>query len=619
MNATCFKLLLLEDNPADADLLQEILAETTSIHYQITWVELLSEAIGKLQQDDFDVVLSDLSLPDAYGLDTVIQIHALVPDMPIVVLTGLEDETQGLEAIRQGAQEYLIKGQIDYNLLMRTIRYAIERASTQKVMRQQSAAMAACTEGIAILNQSQEYTYLNQAHIQIYGYNDPAELIGQTWRIFYDEAEQARLEQTVLSAVQQQGHGIGEAIGRRRDGSYFEQELSMTALAEGGYVCTVRDISDRKQAEEELRRSEAHFRQIFEAAPIGMCLADVQTRQILEVNSGWCDIVGYTAEESTTLNFDTISYPDDLVQDIDYLQQAAQGELTSYRMEKRYIRKDTALIWTNLAVTVLHDRNGKPRFSLGMVEDITTRKQAEAEIWKALEKERELNQLKSNFVSMVSHEFRTPMTTIRTASELLQCYSQQLSDEKKTKYFGQIQSSIQHMLHLLDEVLILGRTEAGGLQFNPAPLDLATFCHELVEVSHLSANSEHTISLTCQGSCQAAVMDEILLRHIFTNLLSNAVKYSPQGGTIQFSLNCQDDLVTFQVQDAGIGIPEKDQQRLFETFHRASNVGRIQGTGLGLAIVKSCVELHRGKIQVQSRMGVGTTFTVLLPLRSLAT
>jgi signal transduction histidine kinase len=239
---------------------------------------------------------------------------------------------------------------------------------------------------------------------------------------------------------------------------------------------------------------------------------------------------------------------------------------------------------------------------------------AEEEIRKALEKEKELNELKSRFVSMTSHEFRNPLSTILFAAELLQHHSYKLTDEKKQKYLCRIQSAVKQMNHLLNEVLEIGKAEAGKLEFNPIPIDLSTYCQYIVEEIQLTAGSNYLLVFNNIGTCSQACMDEQLLRSILINLLSNAVKYSPDGGKIHLELVCQPESVTFRIQDEGIGISAVDQAKLFNTFHRGNNVGKIAGTGLGLAIVKNCVELHGGTIVVESEVGAGTTFLVTLPL-----
>ncbi|MBW4689004.1 MAG: hybrid sensor histidine kinase/response regulator [Komarekiella atlantica HA4396-MV6] len=258
------------------------------------------------------------------------------------------------------------------------------------------------------------------------------------------------------------------------------------------------------------------------------------------------------------------------------------------------------------------------RYAIERSEIINQLRESEERTRQALAKEQELNELKSNFVAMVSHEFRTPMTTIQTSIDILEYNSDKLTDERKTKYFDRIQNAINQMLQLLDEVLFLSKTEAAKLEYKPAPLNLENFCSELTDIFQLSAGNQYNIIFSSQGEHTQTQMDEDLLNCIFTNLLSNAIKYSPQNSTIRFDLICKDGLATFQVKDQGMGIPLKDQARLFQTFYRASNVGVIQGTGLGLSIVKKCVDLHGGHIQLESEQDIGTTVIVTLPLRSFA-
>jgi signal transduction histidine kinase len=170
------------------------------------------------------------------------------------------------------------------------------------------------------------------------------------------------------------------------------------------------------------------------------------------------------------------------------------------------------------------------------------------------------------------------------------------------------------MKQLLDDVLTIGRADAGKLKFEPSPIDVIAFCGDIVESIQISARPKPTINFLVQGDCTNAQMDEKLLGHIITKLLSNAIKYSPQGGTVQFDLSCNSSSAVFRIQDTGIGIPKQDLENLFDSFIRASNVGTIPGTGLGLAIVKRCVDLHGGAISVETELEVGSTFTVVLPL-----
>jgi len=249
--------------------------------------------------------------------------------------------------------------------------------------------------------------------------------------------------------------------------------------------------------------------------------------------------------------------------------------------------------------------------------DISERRQTEV-LQKALEKEQEVNHLKSLFISTVSHEFRNPLTVIQTAVELIDIQGNNLTEAKRKTYVKRIQSAVQSMKHLMEDVLFMGQAEAEKLVCSPIHLNLAIFCQELVEEIYAVGNL-HPIVFTCHSNYTDAWMDERLLHYMFVNLLSNAVKYSPEGGTIQFDLRCDlaEGVAIFTIQDQGIGIPEADQNQLFESFYRASNVRYIRGSGLGLVIVKRCVDIHGGQIAFTSQVGVGTTFTIKLPLRNL--
>ncbi|MBF2006118.1 ATP-binding protein [Chlorogloeopsis fritschii PCC 9212] len=253
------------------------------------------------------------------------------------------------------------------------------------------------------------------------------------------------------------------------------------------------------------------------------------------------------------------------------------------------------------------------RYAIERAEILKQLRESEQRTREALLKEQELNKLKSDFVAMISHEFRTPMSTICTSLDLLQA-SDKLTQEWREQFFRRIESALKQMLTLLDEVLFLSKNEVSQFQLQLVHLNLMTFCCQILESIKFRESKNYNIEFTSSGERFEAEMDEELLDSILTNLISNAIKYSPSGSTIHFHLNCQDNQAIFQIKDKGIGIPKKDQIHLFETFFRGSNVGKIPGTGLGLAIVKRCVDLHRGYIQVESEEGIGTTVTVTLPL-----
>jgi signal transduction histidine kinase len=279
-------------------------------------------------------------------------------------------------------------------------------------------------------------------------------------------------------------------------------------------------------------------------------------------------------------------------------------------------RKDGSLFWAEIFGKAVDDLD-LAKGSIWTYLDITHRKQAEEEIRAALEQQKELYQLKSRFVSMTSHEFRTPLATIMSSAELLKYYCDRMPAEERAEVIESIEKAVKRMTRMLEDILTIGQVDADKIEFRPELKPLRKFCESLVsEIRLLQEDTDRTkcsIDLQMAGDSGEALIDENLLHHIFSNLLSNAVKYSPAGGSVFFGVVCRTHEIEFTVADQGIGLPGEDVAHLFETFYRASNVGNIAGTGLGLAIVKRSVELHGGTIKVDSILGTGTRFVVTLP------
>jgi signal transduction histidine kinase len=251
---------------------------------------------------------------------------------------------------------------------------------------------------------------------------------------------------------------------------------------------------------------------------------------------------------------------------------------------------------------------------------------------RSLEQERKLSQMKSDFISVVSHEFRTPLTTIQSASELLEYY--EWTKEEQVEQLHQIQSEVKHMTDLMEDVLFLSRANANKAKLNITKFDLADFCKRLLVQMKKTFAENYTLNsflhilpneigiqnfhIENELPIVSVNMDEKLLRQIITNLITNAIKYSHQNTTIEFKVTVDFRVsspnVSFVISDRGIGIPEEDLEHLFSAFHRGKNVGILPGTGLGLSIVKNCIDIHNGTIAVNSKLNVGTEFTVTLPI-----
>jgi len=253
---------------------------------------------------------------------------------------------------------------------------------------------------------------------------------------------------------------------------------------------------------------------------------------------------------------------------------------------------------------------------LSMALDITQRKRAEEELLNTLEREKELSALKSNFVSMVSHEFRTPLGIIQSSAELLRDFHPRMQADERDEQLDSITRNTRRMARMMEDILVLSRLEAGKLEFQPAPLDFKSYCARVVDEVSSATSERCKIELSLKSIPPEAYADERLLGHILPNLLSNAVKYSEPHATVSLAVERDGTDVVCIVSDKGIGISEEDQQQLFKAFHRGGNVGTRPGTGLGLLLVKSCAELHGGKVRVKSRIGRGTTVTVTLPIFS---
>jgi signal transduction histidine kinase len=268
-----------------------------------------------------------------------------------------------------------------------------------------------------------------------------------------------------------------------------------------------------------------------------------------------------------------------------------------------------ALVWIWLLRRQVSQRTGQLQIEIG------ERKRAQTELHHALTAEKELNEFRSRFVSMVSHEFRTPLGVILSAAENLDSYFDRLSPKQRQTQLKHVIQATRQMGKMMENVLFIGRAEAGKVEFKPSALDVAEFCTGLVQ--QILASTENKCPIHFQAAAlPKGYADENLLRHILNNLLTNAVKYSKETAPVQLTLERSNGEAVFRVQDQGIGIPPADQRQLFQPFHRGANVGEVPGTGLGLVIVKRSVDLHGGHITCQSAEGQGTTFVVNLPLFS---
>ena len=472
------------------------------------------------------------------------------------------------------------------------------------------------TEAEPITEPGPRILYANKAFTRMTGYN-LEEVLGKTPRILQGlKTERAELNK-VRTALSRWEPATVELINYRKDGSEFWVEISIVPVAnkDGWYthwISVHRDITERKRAEQVLRQSEERFRSLIENALDIITILDADGTVRYESPSVE-KVLGYPSTDFVGKNLFDYIHPDDVADTLHTFANTIQNRDTALSIEFRCRHRDGSWRILEAISQKFIDYAEITRIVVNS-RDITERKRMD-EIRLALEREKELSALKIRFFSMASHEFRTPLSTILAAAQILESCGVPLDEaEKRARNLHRIQSSVKNMIQLLDDILTINRAETGKLEFNPKWLDLEKFCRQLVEEIQLSAGDGHTIKFVCQGQCNDAYLDEKLLRSIVTNLLSNSIKYSPQGGDVDFTLQCELSNAFLQIRDRGIGILPADQKQLFEPFHRGKNVRNIPGTGLGLVVVKKCVDLHSGSIAIASEVGVGTTLTVTLPL-----
>jgi signal transduction histidine kinase len=493
------KVLLVEDNPGDARLLREILSQVASPQFELVHTERLDEALKRLGEEHFDVVLLDLSLPDEQGFDTFVRMHRQTPGVPIVVLTGLDDATLADMAVREGAQDYLIKGQIDCNLLVRAMRYAIERERAEEALRHHA-----------------------------------------------EHLEERVRERTAQIQAQ-----------------YAQLEAILRSVTDGIIVIN----------------------------------GEGEILQLNPVAQRW---------------FTQTLSPDDATRLWETMRELAR------RAEER---PETVLELTGLdlelsAAPVVGEGVNEPG-AVVAVHDVSHLKA--------------LDRMKSRFITNVSHELRTPITTIKLYTALMW-----RQPEKWQEYLRVLEQEADHQVRLIKGILQISRIDSGRLEVRPQPTPLnelaetamanykalaqeqgLTLEHQLMEPRTWNDSTEFVAPNPAESP--VALVDPQRMMQTLDNLIGNAIQYTPAGGRVMVSTGLEgaDGRVwaTVTVADTGIGIPEEELPHIFDRFFRGEEPQKMQvsGTGLGLTFVKEIVELHGGRVLVESRVGEGSTVTVWLP------
>ena len=467
--------------------------------------------------------------------------------------------------------------------------------------------------GICFLTAQGRLRWANRAMSDMFGAGDRQ--VTSMEPFYLSRAEYLEIGSEVAAAAARGEVYQRELQVQRYDGTRLWILLSGKAVSKDdlnqGTVWVIMDITRRKELEEQLQRTMFEREAILNNMVVGIVLSVKRRHEW--VNEKFAQMLGYPRQVLIGQGSDYLHPDTESWQRFGVEARTALVRNNTYTCEMELKRRNGELFWVQMGGSCVRP-NDPDAGVIWTFLDITERKNSEAEIREALEQQRALNELRSRFVAMTSHEFRTPLAAILSAEEVLRHYGDRLPAHEKRETLDSIAAGVQRMSRMLDRVLLLGRADAQMLDFQPAEMDLRALCPRLVEEAKLQ-HPQSNVEVVCHvvPELGPGLYDEKLLRHIFGNLLSNAIKYSPEGGRVLFEVRPEGDATLFRVCDRGIGIPPDEIGHLFESFHRASNVGNIQGTGLGLAIVKNAVERHGGTIAVESRLGAGTTFSVRIP------
>ena len=510
------------------------------------------------------------------------------------------------------------------------------------------ALINSAVDGIITIDHHGIIESVNPSTTHLFGY-DKDEMIGNNIKMLMPEPDKSKHDgyiQNYLHTGIKKIIGIGREVkGKRKDGSIFPLRLSVSEITldeNRAFLGMIHDMTEQKEAEskikeyaeklehkveertQEIRKTNQNLqkeikdRKAIENAlkegqklysaiarnfPDGTISVLNQDLQYVFIEGKELFAMGVTSERLIGTKI-ADRLPEHLSNKItDVLQNVFnnQNETIEIELKNNY--------YVLNAVPLMNDE-GEVKQILVVEENITKQKNAERDIRESLKKEIELNNLKSRFVSMASHEFRTPLSTILSSTSLLEHYSSPEDEEKRNKHLQRIKSSVGNLTSILNDFLSLSKLEEGVVKSNPISFNLRELCEELQEEMQTIAKKGQQIKYQHSGETIEIILDLQMLKNVLHNLLSNAIKYTAEDKSIEFFTAISGNTLIIEVKDEGIGIPEEDQHLLFERFFRAKNVINIQGTGLGLNIVKKYVELMNGSISFTSNEGKGSTFTI---------
>ncbi len=615
------RVLQVDDDEIDVRLAKRALAKNArSAKFTVESAGTLSEAIEHLRSRLYDIILLDLGLPDSSGIETVQKVTQVNPNIPIVVLTGLEDEETGLKSIKSGAADYLVKGPSMENSLVKTILYAIERKKAEEKLHESQQMLELVMKSIpqAVFWKDRRCVYMgcNPIFARHAGLLSPEEVVGKTdyelcWR--KEEADGYRqIDMRVMETNTPEYHIIESQLQANDKQAWVETNkvpLHNSAGEVVGILGTYEDITERRKAERALQIAEERYRTIFENSAVAITMADEQER-LISWNTFTENMLGMTKEDLYLKSVRSF-YPEgewERIRTHDVRQKGMQ-----HHLETKMLKKDGEVIDVDVSLSVLKDSEGRVTGSIGVIRDITERKEADKKIKEAMD-------LKSQFISTVSHELRTPLTIIKEDIALIMDGATGRVKNKQRQVLEIAQRNIDRLARLINDVLDFQKLQSGRAKFNMQDNSINNAI-ETVYNTMVKAVKKNGVDLrlALDNTLPKVTYDNDKIIQVLTNLVSNAMKFTEKG-SITIASRRIENAIRVSVCDTGCGIKQEDLPKLFHQFQQLMSGGsrKTGGTGLGLAISKDIVEKHGGRIWVESESGKGTTFHFLLPIKSAA-
>ena len=657
------RFLIIEDSRASVGFIVKKLREQfPEMVYDVE--DKLPEIKYILGTQEYDVILCDYVLDGFTALDVIKIRNSKAPDIPLILLSGAIKEEDAIDALKKGAADFISKSNISrlntavYRELEKLklrrnekkIGYKLKKLNEeleQRVVERTTELYninKKLKKSIEIHQSIENELYNTKIFLDtilkiiptkiyakdlrelkvIYTNNmlnlfvgiESEDIVGKTNYDIFEEKTAKVITEFEKQVIREEKQYESETLEiQLKEGIKRSINLKLL-LIEGNsgepmfLLGFMEDITENLENKIARRNLEDQFEKVFESSPVAIVLTRLKDNIVVNANKSTCELLEYPKNELVGIKVgesDIWVNPEDRQKLIDNIKNSKTQSVSN----EIKIRRKSGDVFTALISAEIIDINGEKHFLL-MGVDISDRKKAEKELAYAYEQQKQLNMMRSQFVSMISHEYRTPLTSIMLSTDLLKRYSDTWGEAEKEKHFQRIQDTVLKMTQMMENVLIIGNMDAGNFEFFPDKFKLKPFCYSIAKNIELNTGGKTKINFKYLAKKEEYNLDENLLGLIITNLLTNAVKFSMSSDKVNFFILSEDNKLKFEIEDFGEGIRKDEIKKIFDPFYKSTNANTVTGYGLGLAIVEKAVEAHGGKIEVESQLDKGTKFTVIL-------